>query len=604
MKKKKPLLTKQNFLQLFAFTILSAYFHAFMEWLFFSTTPSTLSTLTWFESLKVVFITGGVIAFLLIIPFLILNLLTKKWTWLAVLPATFMLSVTALIMLDNFTYTVFKIGIVTTNGAWRLIYIIVYVFFFYWMFHFASKTKLLKSASTLTFGLLTISMVLTMLTYVNEARNTSQTNSQLTSSTSSNNRPNIIILGVDGLSSAYLSAYRYKEETTPFLNELIKESLVAENAFPNASSTTASTTSVLTGKEPAEVTVYRYPDILSGNDSFEHLPGILKDAGYQTVEIGTPSYVDARKLNLIDGFEIVNGQVINQPVLDSLRSILGNSPSTYFIQLIFQRISERLLHIFFIREMDNPIQQVNNPSARLTDDQRLEQIINLLETSDRPVFVFSHFMGTHGPHFSTEGIAPTDESLDEEKEWDVELYKAAIRKVDAQIETLYNYLAESGELDNTVIVIYTDHGYRYVTNRRTPLIIHFPNHEHAGFRKNNVQVIDIPVTLLDYLGISQPAWMTGSSILNDEPSPMREIISITAGSPRKIKPPFYQIKTVQIIVCNKWYSFNVQENIWKSEEITGHTATCNPALLPTDEVIKQKILDYLEKYEYDISSLE
>src|SRR5690606_37501210 len=125
------------------------------------------------------------------------------------------------------------------------------------------------------------------------------------SNQSNNNHPNIIILGADGLSVSYLSAYGFNEETTPFISELLKTSLVAENVFPNASSTTASTTSALTGKDPAEVKVYRYPDILSGEDSYQHLPALLKDLGYHTVQIGTPSYVDALKVNLADGFEVV-----------------------------------------------------------------------------------------------------------------------------------------------------------------------------------------------------------------------------------------------------------------------------------------------------------
>lgn len=118
--------------------------------------------------------------------------------------------------------------------------------------------------------------------------------------------PNIIILGGDGLSANYLSVYGYNHDTTPFLKEMAKTSLVAKNAFPNASSTTASTTTMLTGREPITVKVYRYPDVLDGNASFEHLPGILKRQGYTTVEVGTPFYVDAQKLNLLDGFDIVN----------------------------------------------------------------------------------------------------------------------------------------------------------------------------------------------------------------------------------------------------------------------------------------------------------
>ena len=583
-------------------TLLAAYFHACMEWLFFVTTPSSLSTLTLLESLSVLFITGGVIAFVLVIFWLLLYIPAKKWDWLAYIPAAFMLSITALIMLDNFTYTVFNIGVVSAFGAWRIVYIAIWILLFYWMSRFTTRTHLWKSASTLAFSLLAFSSALTLLTYVSRDVPYNPLNSA--SAQTGSPRPNIIILGADGLNASYLSAYGFDEDTTPFISELIKTSLVAENAFPNASSTTASTTSALTGKEPAEVMVYRYPDILNGNDSFEHLPGILKDLGYQTAQIGTPSYVDARKVNLIDGFDMVNGQTIHQPALDSLRAILGNSPATYFIQLVSQRVGERFLHIFFIRDMDNPIQQVHNQTARYTDAQRVDEIINLLETSQRPLFIFSHFMNTHGPHFGSEEKAAEPESSDDEAEWDVDLYKEAILSFDAHVESIYQYLVDSGQLDNTILVIYTDHGYRYVVNRRTPLIFHFPNGEHAGTRSNNVQVIDIPATLLDYVEIPQPAWMTGTSILTADPDPLRELISITAGSPRKIAPPFYQIKIVQVIVCHKWYSLNVQENIWKSDDIDGHTAPCDASLLPSEDAMREKFVEYLRGYEYDVSLIE
>lgn len=592
----------KNLLHFFNLTVLAAYFHAGMEWLFFATTPSSLSLLTFFESLNVLFITGGVIALVLIIPLLLLSIPARKWSFLNILPATFMLSITALIMLDNFTYTVFKIGIVSTSGAWRIVYIGIWILLFYWMLRFTARIKLWKSASYLTFCLLAVSSALILITYFSYAITFS--NTDLASTSSATNRPNIIILGADGLNVSYLSAYGFQEDTTPFISELVKTSLVAENAFPNASSTTASTTSALTGKAPAEVSVYRYTDILTGNDSFEHLPGILKDIGYQTVEIGTPSYVDARKVNLVDGFNMVNGQTIHQPLLDALRSVLGNSAPTYFIELVAERVSERFLHIFFIRDMDNPIQQVHNQTARYTDADRVDEIIRLLENTQEPLFIFSHFMNTHGPHFGSEGQAAEPDSTDDEAEWDIELYKEAIRTFDAHVEDIYQYLAQSGKLENTILVIYTDHGYRYVVNRRTPLIFHFPNGDHAGARQNNAQIIDIPITLLDYLGMPQPDWMTGASLLHAEPSATREIISITAGSPRKIAPPFYQIKTVQIIVCQKRYALNVQEHIWRSDDVSGHTAPCDDSLLPSEAHMRQRIIEYLESYGYDISSLK
>ncbi|MFM8424355.1 MAG: sulfatase-like hydrolase/transferase, partial [Chloroflexota bacterium] len=459
-----------------------------------------------------------------------------------------------------------------------------------------------KNASLLTLSLLAISIVGIYSIY--RSRSPYMSGFVPAAREASSEYPNIIILGSDGLSASYLSAYGFEGNTTPFISELTKTSLVAENAFPNASSTTGSTTSALTGKMPVEVQVFRYPDILSQEDSFEHMPGILKHMGYKTVQIGTTYYVDAKKLNLLDGFEIVNNVSFENPLLDAIQPLLGNSSSAYFLQTVAERASDRLFHIFFVKEMENPFQQVNNPKFRMTDGERVDQIINLLETSDRPVFVFSHFMNTHGPHFSSGDRASTEESEEEEKEWDVELYKEAIRSFDDNVRELYTYLEESGKLDNTIIVIYTDHGYRYVINQRIPLIIHFPNDEFAGSIKNNVQVIDLPATLLDYIDKDQPEWMTGTSLLQGEPPVMREIISTTAGSPKKIKPPFYQIKSLQFIVCQKWYSWNVQDIEFKTGEVKSHTAKCDPTLLPTDDEVKKKMLEFFKKYKYDTSSIE
>jgi hypothetical protein len=49
---------------------------------------------------------------------------------------------------------------------------------------------------------------------------------------------------------------------------------------------------------------------------------------------------------------------------------------------------------------------------------------------------------------------------------------------------------------------------------------------------------------------------------------------------------------------------NVQENTWSSGNIYQHTSQCEKDLLPPDAEVRQQILDYLEKYGYDISSLQ
>lgn len=603
--------TKQPRLNLSALivtTILNAFFYAVMEWVFFITKPSALSLLSPFEKTRILFVTGGMIAlatllalFLLILPALFTtNETQRRLAYLACLAPAFIASVNAIILFDNFTYIVFGFGIATATGYWRIPYLIGFLLFLAWMMYSIQVRiyRRKKPASVPTFGLLALSIIVILTVVIPSSHKTPIPGEIVTTA---QKYPNILVIGGDGLSASYLSVYGYNKETTPFLEKLASESLVAENAFVNSSSTTGSTTSMLTGKYPMDVQVFRYPDTLTGNDSFEHLPAILKAHGYQTVEIGVPDYVDAGKQNLLDGFEIVNNRSLDQPAANLIRSVLGNSPSAQFITTIFGRAEERLLHIFFIGDMHNPIREVNDPKARMTDEQRVQQIEELLDHADRPLFIFAHFMDTHGPHFSSSQHEVSTGEAD--AEWDRELYQDAIRGFDGSVEQIYGHLKKTGQLENTILVVYTDHGFMYTVNKRIPIILRFPEQAHAGRRTNNLQVIDVPVTLLDYLGIEKPAWISGSTFLASEAPQKREIISIIAGSPKKIKPPFYQIKSVAFIVCQKYYELNVQENKFTASVLIGHTAPCEPQSLPSEEEIRAEIVAYLERYGYDVSSL-
>jgi arylsulfatase A-like enzyme len=595
---------------LITLTIFGAYFYVFMEWLFFVTKPSSLSIVTWLEKVRVLFVTGGVIALTFLLGLALLTLpafLISNPTWrprllyLAYLVPAFVFTLTALILFDNFTYTVFKFGIVTTVKLWRGLYAAGFLILLWWMIRSVRIRAQVRQrpASRLALGLLTVSTLAILSVALTHQGGTGLGHNSLEISA---NQPNILILAGDGLNAQYLSLYGYTHDTTPFLTELAKTSLLAENAFTNASGTTASTTSMLTGQEPAAVKVYRYPDVLTGNDSFEHLPGILKQEGYETDEIGTSYYMDARELNLLDGFDIVNDQSQDQPFFNLVRSVLGSSPSSYFIWTVFNRASERLLHIFFIHQMQNPLAEVYNPAQRISDQQRVNEILDLLDHADRPVFVIAYFLDTHGPDFFSSG--EVFENSTANAEWDQGQYEAAIRSFDGSVEQIYNHLVETGGLDNTILVVTTDHGYKYTTFNRIPMLIHFPKEAHAGTRVHNIQMIDMPVTLLDYLGNPKPAWMTGLSFLNGETPVDRQIISITAGSPSKIKPPFYQIQSVQVQICQKTYTLNVQTNFWTTGTPSGYTTGCEMDLLPPDKEIHQAILDYLAKHGYDVSSLK
>ena len=598
--------TNINWHTLIVLAILYAYFYGFMEWLFFVTKPSSLSTLTLIEKLEALLITSGVIATialtllaLLALPALITK--NSRLIFLACIAPALILSINILILVDNFTYNVLNAGIIYAEGFWRLLYAIGFLLLLAWVTRQIHSRihKRRKPASFPAFGLLTVSLILILPAVFSNAAHRSSINHN--SATSSAKRPNILILLGDGLNSQYLSLYGYNHDTTPFLKEMAKNSLLIQNAFTNASGTTASTTSLLTGKEPIDVKVYRYPDVLTGTDSFEHLPGILRRAGYKNVEIGTSYYLDAHELNLLDGFDIVNNQAEDQSVFNSFQAILGNSFSAHFTSTIFQRASERLLHIFFIETMRNPLAEVYNPDERLSDQERVAEILDLVDHSKQPVFVLGYFLDTHGPHFLSTKQAFSNSGDD--SEWDQGQYEQAIASFDNNVKKVYDHLVETGQLDNTILIVSTDHGYKYTTFNRIPMLIHFPKDEHVGTRTNNIQMIDLPVTLLDYLHLPKPAWMPGLSFLDSETPGDRKIFSVTAGSPTKIIPPFYQIKIIQVTVCQKLYLLNVQDNIFTTTTARGYVSPCDESQLPPGGQIHKAIIDYLEQYDYDVSSL-
>ena len=89
----------------------------------------------------------------------------------------------------------------------------------------------------------------------------------------------------------------------------------------------------------------------------------------------------------------------------------------------------------------------------------------------------------------------------------VDYYDDAILSFDQYAGEVIDSLKASGEYDNTILIINSDHAMQYRMEERIPLIIHFPGDDHAGRISQNVQNLDIAPTILDYLGMAEPAWM-------------------------------------------------------------------------------------------------
>ena len=105
-------------------------------------------------------------------------------------------------------------------------------------------------------------------------------------------------------------------------------------------------------------------------------------------------------------------------------------------------------------------------------------------------------------------------------------YYACVSYVDAQIGRLLNALDEAGIADNTIVVLWSDHGWKlgefngwgkmtnYEIDTRVPLILVAPNLPHPGRQSEELtELLDLFPTLCDLAGIDKPDFVEGTSLM-------------------------------------------------------------------------------------------
>lgn len=442
------------------------------------------------------------------------------------------------------------------------------------------------------------------------------TSSMADTAANAEQRPHILIITADGVNATHMSLYGYDRETTPFLSELAGTALVAENAFSNAGNSPGSIVSMYTGKYPATTRMLYPPDILKEQDAHDHLPGILRAQGYKTVQITVPYYLDAKTLNVLDGFdEIKMSSAVPSKLLIQIRKFLPSDHALFADETI-KRIVDRLRHIFFIKTMDNPYLEVAGMQARRVDIERWVYLKQEIENATQPLFIHVHLMVTHGEDFfPMEQKFSAGQSIEDQEPWEDDFYDDAILDFDQNLEQFVKELSASGVLENTVLIIGSDHGQEWDQLQRVPLLIRFPHEQYAGRIQSNVQNLDIAPTILDYIGLDQPDWMSGTSLIAGELE-QRPIFGLNDVEREKdennifsvnwdnIGPPFYQFGGVSVIYCQKWYLLNLTDVTWDTGDVDGSTSTCPPWTDITEEQVFQLIVEHLRGNGFDVSSLE
>ncbi len=627
-------------------TTLAIYLHTSSEWLFFVTKPSFFSQSAAAGKLRVLLLAplplvlaGAALVLLYHLSLLLIR--DKAWRRRfaavgIVIPAA-ILAGTAFLLIDNFTYTIFSRGVITTTGPARWIYmlllpalVLIAVKILGKKESFPSRPTVFRGLAWLGRGLLIISLLAALF---GKSASFAVSLKGESGRLDGNRRPNIIFLGCDGLSAIHMSLYGYSRDTTPVLKELAKEGLLCENCFTNAGCSGASIASMFTGRLPTRLRLIFPPDILRGVDAYRHLPGIMRQLGYRTFDISVRHFADPYDLNMRNAFDWSNYREIKEGFLsETFCRYLGLEPD-YFLQKMSERISERLLHVLGYGLMVDSYGEVVVESRKHqskdgginamqavrgnNDHVRLEALFSFIDESTRPFLAHTHMLGTHGGYFFPK-TQVFSQGLEQHEEWMTDFYDDAVFNFDLLVGKVIKGLEDRGLRDNTLIIVLTDHGRRWSIRERIPLLFLFPEGEHSGRIRNNTQILDIAPTVLDYMGIATPEWMEGSSLLAGEPEPGRyifttarrygDVLDKTAGKwkmdAQKAGPPFYSLGTVGIIFRDKLFNLVMKADRIGISTIEGHTFPATPEEMPAPESIGQSLVDHLAESGYDISSLK
>jgi tetratricopeptide (TPR) repeat protein len=199
--------------------------------------------------------------------------------------------------------------------------------------------------------------------------------------------------------------------------------------------------------------------------------------------------------------------------------------------------------------------------------------------------------------------------------WMDGFYDDAILEYDGYVSEVIGHLESTDQLQDTVVVLMSDHGAARSSHERVPLIIKFPGASYTGRVKENVQLVDIAPTLVEFLGAIVPDWMEGVSMLGGAMDPQRPIFSAAVdfqdglvrdgwlGRVAEPAAPFYTMATLSMVRCHTWYLLSLADSVMTSQEVEGHTAPCPEDGVLSEQEARALIVDHLVQHGYAADGL-
>ena len=392
--------------------------------------------------------------------------------------------------------------------------------------------------------------------------------------------PNVLFIAVDDLKPT-LGAFGDAYAVTPNLDRLAARGTVFLNAHCQQAVCAPSRVSLLTGLRPDTTRVWdlktqfraALPDAVT-------LPQRFKQAGYRSIGMGKiydPRSAGGRKsmdaaswsapfLNIDQTPANATYGYLNPDTvahIEAQRAALADLPSGYDKQLkaVFPDgkpatdqadVPDNAYHDGAMTDVAverlSELRSSNEPFFLAVGYKKPHLPFNapkrywqLYDRSTVPMAQFTqapegapHYTTQPGWELRTNYDAPKNGPIDEAKQRElIHGYYAATSYIDAQIGRLLEALDANGQADNTIVVVWGDHGWHlgdhdiwckhtnYEQATRSPLIIAAPGVGQAGGRNSSpVELVDVYPTLLDLASLKPAGELHGVSLrpLMQDPS--------------------------------------------------------------------------------------
>ena len=353
-------------------------------------------------------------------------------------------------------------------------------------------------------------------------------------------KTNVLFIAIDDMRPV-LACYDDHLAITPNVDKLASKGTLFTNHYVQATSCAPSRTSMLTGYRPDEVKVTNHKThFRDTRPQVVTLPELFKNEGYTTISIGKifhygSGYNDSQSWNeehylkgAVEGYVLkenleVKGKAASSECVElpdtAYQDGLSAERAMEYLRAFKKNKKPFFLAVGFLK----PHLPFNAPKKYwdLYDRESFGDFGQSDRPKNTPDIAFHNWQELRGYN----DISKEDTlSADKEKELRHGYY-ACVSYVDTQIGKVLQTLDELGLRENTLIVLWGDHGYHlgeqnlwckstnFELSARSPLIISAPETGTAGASIDAfVESVDIYPTIVDICGLNTPEHLAGISL--------------------------------------------------------------------------------------------